>query len=104
MLVLVLKVIAGIEHEVATALKEKGKELGGLYPGNPKIMTRTPTIGKIIEVFKSVSVAYIKQEQMVVRVLMPELSIVQKEILDLLGLSTDLYKKLEQIAPNLNSR
>lgn len=104
MLILVLKLVAGIEHEVATTLKEKGKELAGLYPGNPKITTPTPTIRKIIEVFKTISIAYIKQGQKITRVLIPELSIVQKEILDLLGLPADLYKKLEQIAPILNSR
>ncbi len=96
LLILVLKITAVMEYDIAKALKVANKELGGLYPGNPSITTTKPTIRKIIEAFADFSVAHIKRKGSGgYYVLIPQLSSLQQDIIELLGFSTQIFYKLK---------
>lgn len=97
LLVLVLKVIAAVEFDIARGLKDKSEQLAGLYAGNPKISTSTPTISKIVEAFENVYAVFIYSENRLIRVMPPQLNNLQNKIIQLLGLSNDLYLKIAPI-------
>ncbi len=98
LLVLVLKVIAAVEFDIARALKDKAEKLEGLYAGNPTISTATPTISKIVEAFENLYVVFIYSQNQLVQVVPPQLNKLQRKIIQLLGLSEDLYLKIEPVS------
>jgi len=103
-LILVLKVISLIEYDIAKGLKAANKELAGLYAGNPTISTANPTIGKIVEAFNDFSVTLVNVKTTGSQlVLMPQLSITQQSIIELLGFSPDIFYRLKNHKTIFNS-
>ena len=95
LLVLVLKVIAVLEFDIAKELKQQQQELEGLYAGNPKISTPNPTARKIIEAFENVYIVCIFSQHQLVQVIPPQLNALQSKIIQLLGLSKDFYLNIQ---------
>jgi len=86
------------------SLKGVNKELGGLYAGNPTISTATPTIGKIVEAFNDFSVTHVQVKETGRHfVLMPKLSTTQRDIIEILGFSPEIFYRLKKYKTILNS-
>jgi len=93
----VLKVISLIEYDIAKALKAANRELAGLYAGNPHKTTATPTIGKIVEAFNDFAVSHVRIKETGSHfVFMPPLSTTQRDIVELLGFSPEIFYRLKK--------
>lgn len=97
LLVLVLKVIAALEFDIARTLKENKEKLEGLYPGNPKIATSSPTISRIVAAFENVYTVFIFSENQLINVVPPQLNNLQTKIIQLLGFSNELFLKITPV-------
>jgi len=91
LLVLALKIIAGFEYKVAQELAKTDDELGGIYAGNPKITTPTPTINKMMGAFKNFSVVFIHYRGKIVQIMCEALNAVQLKILKLAGINKNVF-------------
>ena len=98
-----LRVLTLLEFCVRKQLKEEEGKLAGIYPSNPKRATARPTAEMMLRAFEGVTLTVIKQGDKVYRHLTP-LSKVQQRILELLGLSSDIYLQLSQhfLEPTIN--
>ena len=93
-----LRILTLLEFVVHRRLKEQGEQLLGLFPGNPKRATARPTAERILKAFQSLSLTILDvrgQEYGHVSLLNP----LQQRILELLGLSPDIYSSLETSPP-----
>ena len=95
---LALKIIAAMEYRVKEKLAENKTSLAGLYAGNPKIATQTPTISKIMTAISSISIAYVIKEGKVVQCLINKLKPIQIKIMDLLNMDMEYFNKIKAIA------
>ena len=89
-----LRILTLLEFVVHRRLKEQGEQLLGLFPGNPKRATARPTAERILKAFQNLSLTILEvrgQEYGHVSLLNP----LQQKILELLGLSPDIYSSLE---------
>jgi len=103
LLMLALKIIAGFEYKVAQELAKTGEQLGGIYPGNPKITTANPTITKMMQAFKNFSLVFIFDAQKVVSVMAQELNMVQRKIIQLSQLKIDIFNINNSLVEQFNS-
>jgi len=76
------------------ALAQANELLTGIYPGNPKRGTATPTTERMLSAFDNIHLLVMRLDSQVRYQLTP-LSAVQKRILALLGLPTTLYTDLQ---------
>ena len=93
-----LRILTLLEFVVHRRLKEQGEQLLGLFPGNPKRPTARPTAERILKAFQNLSLTILEvrgQEYGHVSLLNP----LQQRILELLGLSPDIYSSLETSPP-----
>ena len=93
-----LRILTLLEFVVHRRLQEQGEQLLGLFPGNPKRATARPTAERILKAFQSLSLTILDvrgQEYGHVSLLNP----LQQRILELLGLSPDIYSSLETSPP-----
>ena len=88
-----LRALTLLEFVVRERLAEAGEVLVGLYAGNPKRSTSTPTAELLLEAFKNVTLLLVPQDGRHIRYLNP-LTRLQERILKLLGYSTEVYTKL----------
>ncbi|RJS84454.1 hypothetical protein CW713_02570 [Methanophagales archaeon] len=88
-----LLVLSLLEFTVRRQLVEEGKQLKGLYAGNPKRSTARPTAEAILGAFQEIFLTMITIGKRIERHLTP-LSDLQREILRLLGFHPDIYTKL----------
>ena len=76
------------------SLKQDQTALEGMYPGQPKKCTASPTVERILQSFSNITLSIIHSGGQVIRHLTP-LSGLQKDLLQRLGISLELYKNLE---------
>jgi hypothetical protein len=81
-----VRLLTLIEIMVRKNLATHDEELSGLYEGNPKRKTATPTAKRLLKAFRQVSRVKMPQENQSISYLTP-LSLLQKRILSLLELS-----------------
>jgi transposase len=97
---LALRVLVLTEQRLRTAIQEQGRELVGLNPASRTQATRQPTTERVIRAFRNLTVtvvAGVGWEQRHVSAL----NDTQEQILNLLGLPSDLYARLGQQSANL---
>ena len=93
LLSLALRVLTLIEFVVRKQLVEEGDTLQGIYAGNKKRKTKTPRTETLLSAFKGITLTIIhdgEREWIHLNPLKP----VQKRILQLLGMSEEIYKSL----------
>ena len=94
LLTLGIRVLTLIEFVVRRSLKQEQTVLEGMYPGQPQKYTASPTVERILQRFSNVSLSIIHSGGQIIRHLTP-LSNLQKELLQRLGISLELYQNLE---------
>lgn len=92
-LLLGLRVLSLVEHQVRCQLAQHREALAGLYAGNAKRTTRRPTSEALLKAFKGLHVTALTQLAQTVYHMTP-LSALQERILALLGFPADLYATL----------
>jgi transposase len=93
LLSLALRVLTLIEFVVRKQLAEEGDTLQGIYAGNKKRKTKTPRTETLLGAFKGITLIIIhdgEREWVHLNPLKP----VQRRILQLLGMSEEIYKSL----------
>jgi transposase len=93
LLSLALRVLTLVEHVVRKSLQPSGETLSGLYAGNPKRQTATPTTERLLKAFGSIHLNVVQLPSHTIYHVTP-LSALQKRILVLLGLSPSTYESL----------
>lgn len=88
-----LRLLTLLEFVVGKRLAEAGETLAGLYAGNAKRSTAKPTAELLLEAFKNITLLIVPQKGHQIRYLNP-LTQLQQRILELMGYSADLYRKL----------
>jgi len=93
LLTLGVRVLTLIEFVMRRSLKQEQTVLEGMYSGQPKKYTASPTVERILQSFSNVSLTIIHSGGQIIRHLTP-LSDLQKELLQRLGISLELYRNL----------
>jgi transposase len=88
-----LRVLTLVEFVARRTLSADGASLDGLYPGNPKRRTTTPTTEMLLRAFKAITLIVMTQGP-TRHVHIAPLSALQQRILRLLDLPNDLYEAL----------
>jgi transposase len=94
LLTLAARLLALADYTAKEALAQENDELTGIYPGNPKRGTPTPTTERMLQAFDNIHLLIMRLGPQVRYQLTP-LSTVQERILALLGLPTTLYTDLQ---------
>jgi hypothetical protein len=76
---------------VRRGFQDAGTELVGLHPENPKKGSAKPTAERILKAFSHLTLTIVHLPDRVLHHMTP-LSALQIQILDLLGLSPDIYQ------------
>jgi transposase len=92
-----LRVLTLLEFVVRRRLAQAHIALTGLYTDSPKHATTRPTAERLLEAFKGITLTIIRLGDQIHRHVTP-LSDLQRRILGLLGLSTDIYTRLSAIS------
>jgi transposase len=93
-----LRILTLIEFQVRQHLAEQKEKLAGLYAGNPKRATQRPTAEALLEAFKGITLAVVTIGDQIHHHL-TLLSELQKNILNLLDFSPDIYDRLAAKSP-----
>jgi len=93
LLSLALRVLTLVEHVVRKELKSAGETLSGLYAGNPKRQTARPTTERLLKAFRYVDLSVVRLPDQTIYHVTP-LSALQKRILVLLGIESEIYEGL----------
>jgi transposase len=93
LLSIALRVLTLLEYVVRRQLAAEGETLSGLYAGNPKRQTARPTAERLLEAFQEVTLTVIEGVGQVYLHL-TALSPLQERILELLGFSSRVYRRL----------
>jgi transposase len=93
-----LRVLTLLEFVVRRSLHQQGATLAGLYKDNPRRATATPTAERLLQAFVPITLTQMPLPDQTIRHVTP-LTPVQKQILRLLGLPTDLYAALARKIP-----
>jgi transposase len=94
LLSLALRALTLVEHVARKNLQSSGESLSGLYSGNPKRQTATPTTERLLKAFGSIHLSIVQLPTQTIYHVTP-LSDLQKRILVLLNLSPSIYEKME---------
>jgi transposase len=94
-LLIALRVLCLLEFSVRRQLQSAGEKLAGIYPGNPTRATARPTSELMLRAFEGVTLTAVTLAGEGGAYLTP-LSSVQQRILQLLGLSPEIYLRLAQ--------
>jgi transposase len=95
LLTIAIRLLTLIEFVVRRALKHEQAELVGLHKENPKKATASPTTERLLQVFSNITLTLVQLPDRVVRHVTP-LTPLQVRILELLGLSPDIYRSLAE--------
>ena len=95
LLTIAVRLLTLIEFVVRRALKREQAELVGLHPENPKKATATPTTERLLQAFSNITLTIVQLPDQLVRHVTP-LTALQVRILELLGLSPDIYRSLTE--------
>jgi transposase len=93
LLSLAVRFLTLIEFAVRRRLKQNQEKLAGLIENNPKKGIDNPTTERLLKMFDKVTLTIIQMPGQTIRHL-PALSALQIRILELLGLSADVYTRL----------
>ena len=93
LLSIALRVLTLVEFVVRRQLAAEEATLAGLYAGNAKRETARPTAERLLEAFQEVTLTVVEGANQVYRHL-TALSPLQERILELLGFSSRVYKRL----------
>ena len=93
LLTIAARVLALGDFTAKEALAQETEPLTGVYAGNPKRGTKTPTMERMLQAFDNINLIILTSTEAVEAQVTP-LSPVQERILTLLGLSTTLYTGL----------
>lgn len=93
LLSIALRVLTLLEGVVRKNLREQKGKLAGLYAGNPKRCTDQPTAELLLKAFNHVTLTAVHTSGIVQRHI-TQLSMLQKQILSLLGFMPDIYLQL----------
>ena len=94
LLTIAARLLALGDYAAKEALAQENEPLTGIYPGNPKRGTATPTTERLLAAFDNIHLLIMKWGPQVRYQLTP-LSAVQERILGLWGLPTTLYTDLQ---------
>lgn len=94
LLTIAARLLALGDYIAKEALAQENDVLTGIYPGNPKRGTATPTTERLLQAFDNIHLLIMSLGPQVRYQLTP-LSAVQERILSLLGLPTTLYTDLQ---------
>ena len=92
LLLLALKFESIIQNQARKTLD--GKEIKGVYPGNPNRVTKNPTTKLLLYPFREISLIFLKNEQGKVFTQLLPLNNVQEKIISLLGANENIYNDL----------
>ena len=92
LLLLALKFESIIQNQARKTLD--GKEIKGVYPGNPNRVTKNPTTKLLLYPFREISLIFLKNEQGKVFTQLLPLNNVQESIINLLGANENIYNDL----------
>jgi transposase len=95
LLSLAVRMLTLIEFVVRRGLKQAQATLVGLYPQNPKQATATPTTERLLQAFANINLTIIQFPDRILHHVTP-LTALQVQILELLGLSPDVYRSLAE--------
>ena len=98
LLTLAARLLALGDHAAKQALAQDNAELAGIYPGNPKRSTATPTTERMLAAFDNIHLMLVPVAGQMHYQVTP-LSDVQTRILQLLNLPTSLYTHLSTEFP-----
>jgi len=90
LLTLAARILALGDYTAKQALAQEDAELAGIYPGNPKRSTATPTTERMLAVFDNINLLLVPVTGQVHCQITP-LTPVQERILELWGLPVALY-------------
>jgi transposase len=93
LLSLAVRFLTLIEFVVRRKLKQTQEKLVGLIENNPKKGIDNPTTERLLKMFQNITLTIVQLPDQSIRHL-PALTPVQIRILDLLGLSADVYSRL----------
>lgn len=93
LLSIAVRLLTLIEFVVRRALKRDRAQLVGLHKENPKKATATPTTERLLQAFSNITLTIIEFPDRVVHHVTP-LTALQVRILELLDLSSDIYRSL----------
>ena len=82
------------DYVAREALAEEKSVLAGIYPGNPKRSTATPTTERMLKAFDNINLTRVDLAEGSMSQV-TQLAAVQQRILVLLGLPDSLYTNLE---------
>jgi len=97
LLSIALRVLTLLEFIGRRHLTVEQSEIAGLYAGNPKRATTRPTAERLLEAFQELTLTVIKLPQQTIGHVTP-LGPVQLRILEILGLSSEVYTRLEALS------
>ena len=95
LLTIAIRLLTLIEFVVRRALKREQAELVGLHKENPKKATATPTTERLLQAFSNITLTIVQFPDQSVRHVTP-LTSLQVRILELLGLSPNIYRSLAE--------
>ena len=98
LLTIAARALSLADYVVKEALAETHEELTGIYPGNPKRGTATPTMERLLQAFEDINLTILRVGEQVQYQLTP-LTRVQERILALLGLPLTIYTGLVTMQP-----
>ena len=90
LLTLAARMLALGDYTAKQALAQEGAELAGIYPGNPKRSTATPTTERMLAAFNNINLLRVSVAGHMYCQVTP-LTAVQERILELWGLPSTLY-------------
>jgi transposase len=93
LLTIALRVLTLLEGVVRKNLQKQKKELAGLYAGNPKRRTAQPTAEHLLKAFDEVTLTIVSTSTFTQRHI-TQLSLLQQQILSLLGFTSAIYSQL----------
>ena len=97
LLLLALKYVSLMQHQVRVELKTTQQTLNKVYPGNPARSTSQPTSKMILNAFKNIHLTIIDVESKIY-VKVSELNPVQLQILNLLKTSPEVYTGMNKLS------
>lgn len=93
LLIIALRMLILVEYHAREGLRQAGEKLSGIYPGNPKRSTASPTAEMMLRVFRGVTMTCFSDGE-TDRISVTPLSTVQQRILQLLGMPSWIYTDL----------
>lgn len=93
LLSLAVRFLTLIEFVARRKLKQNQEKLVGLIENNPKKGINNPTTERLLKMFDNITLTIVQLPDQTIRHL-PALTTVQTRILELLGLSVDVYTRL----------